>query len=123
MRQWLRIIDIQASNVDIIHLSENGIKVSSLVGRERFDKVKYIAFPISIMDSMVPSGQGLPSLTSLFKKDDEVVTSLSPELQRELDRLKVAFGVDPRTLKEISKRFEDELQDGMTDGRIAIYYY
>lgn len=67
------------------------------------------------MDSMVPSGRGLPSLTSLFKKNDKIVTSLSPQLQRELDRLKVEFGVDSRTLKEISKRFEDELQDGTMD--------
>lgn len=48
------------------------------------------------------------------KQDDEVdLSSLSSELKEELNRLEKEFTVDQAKLKEISKAFEQELQDGM----------
>lgn len=38
--------------------------------------------------------------------------ALSPELRKELDKLEETFTIDAAKLKEISKRFEQELQEG-----------
>ena len=60
----------------------------------------------------ITSRHGLVSLNRV-KDDDEVeLSSLPLELQLELKSLKDQFTVGPITLKKITKRFEQELQDG-----------
>jgi hypothetical protein len=64
------------------------------------------------MDTLT-SKHGLVSIAPLQPIDRADINSLSPELKRELDRLQGEFNVDTKKLKEISRRFEVELQDGL----------
>ena len=63
-----------------------------------------------MMDTMT-SRQGLSTVISTSDANNADV--LSPELQKELQRLEDIFTVDTKKLKEISKRFGEELQEGM----------
>lgn len=61
------------------------------------------------MDIMT-SRHGLAPVISSSDSND--ADSLSPELQKEFRSLKDVFTVDAAKLKEISKRFGEELQEG-----------
>lgn len=52
--------------------------------------------------------------TVISTSDANRMDSLSPELQKELDRLEDIFTVDAATLKKISNRFGEELQEGLS---------
>ena len=66
------------------------------------------------MDTLT-SKHGLAALKPSQPIDQADVETLSPELQQELDRLQDLFTVDVEKLKQISQRFEEELQDGEPD--------
>ena len=58
----------------------------------------------------ITSKQGLTKAKSNSDIDD--VDQLSPVLKEQLRSLEEIFTVDAAKLKEISKRFEEELQEG-----------
>ena len=58
------------------------------------------------------SRHGLAALKPTLPIHDHDVDSLSYELTLELERLRQLFTVDAQKLKEISRRFGEELQDG-----------
>lgn len=62
------------------------------------------------MDTMT-SRHGLSTVISTSDAND--ADALSPELQKELQKLEDIFTVDTKKLKEISKRFGEELQEGL----------
>lgn len=49
---------------------------------------------------------------------DDIVDNLTYELTLELERLRKVFTVDAEKLKEISRRFEEELQEGKHDASL-----
>lgn len=63
---------------------------------------------------IITSRHGLAKLTSTSDAND--TNPLSPELQTELESLEKIFTVDTAKLKEISKRFGEELQEGRSSG-------
>ena len=62
---------------------------------------------------VITSQHGLAPLNPTQPMSYDDINKLSSELIIELERLRQDFTVDDEKLKEISKRFEDELQDGV----------
>lgn len=63
----------------------------------------------------ITSKHGLVPLNVVAHDDEVELSSLPLELQLELKKLKDEFTVGPMTLKKITKRFEQELQEGNMD--------
>ena len=53
---------------------------------------------------------------------DDIVDALTYELTLELERLRQVFTVDAKKLKEISRRFEQELQEGKHNAHRVVHY-
>jgi hexokinase len=64
------------------------------------------------MDTLT-SKHGLISMQPSQPMHESDIESLPFELRRELERLQEEFWVSTEKLKEISQRFEQELQDGL----------
>lgn len=63
----------------------------------------------------MPNSKELVDRDSSWRQRSELeaLADLTPELEKELERLDKEFWVSDEKLKEIVQRFQEELQDGM----------
>lgn len=73
----------------------------------------YVRFSKYLNMDLVTSKHGLAPIYPTQPLDAYDVNKLSYDLTLELERLTQLFTVDAQKLKEISQKFEKELQDGM----------
>lgn len=97
----------------MIHLSER-ISSTLPVGNSTSEgEVQFRSFASFYIMDTITSVHGLDPVYPTQPLQSADVNKLSYELTLELERLRQLFTVDGQKLKEISKRFEEELQEGV----------